>query len=449
MLFRQLEGGKGTMKVNVDLHSHSEYSPSVFNISLYKIAYVAHLKGIDIIGTGDCLFPIWRKVLEKNLEETAEGLFQLKERNQKTPQNIYFVLQTELIFTFAKRGEKGRKRMDVVVLFPSFETVDAGIKLLDKWGVKNTTGRPFILCETPKEVGEKIGRILEINPMIEMIPAHIMTPEGIFGSRNNINSLAEIFGEIPKNIHAIETGLSADVEILSLIPEIDNFTFVSSSDLHSSGFQVVGRESTVLEVEEVSYPKMISAIRGNRVVYTIEFPPSEGKYFLTGHRGDRPQHNGRPCYYSPVFTPSSKLCPICKKNLNIGVLERALELQKIQKGHRKLGELKPNAKPFIRIVPLYEILTYVGGGEREYLKICSEFGSELKLWESGTEEVANRLPQIGLDAKIIEAIIQVKKGNYCFNPPGYDGIFGKLRLGEYLNIMEVKEGPLEVQTALF
>lgn len=436
------------MKINVDLHSHSEHSPGVFNVSLEKVAYVAHLKGINIIGTGDCLFPTWRRLLAESLTET-KGLFQLKNKSQESVSDVYFVLQTELIFTFAKKGEKGRKRIDVVVLFPSFSTVDAAIKFLDKWGVKNTTGRPFILCKTMREVGDKIESLLEINPWIEVVPAHIMTPDGIFGSRNNINSLAEIFGEIPKGIHAIETGLSADAEILSLIPELDNFTFISSSDLHSCGFQMVGRESTVLDMKELTYEEMILSIRNNKIAYTIEFPPSEGKYFLTGHRGDRLGHNGQACYYSPLFTPPSKLCPICKKKLTIGVLERAMELQRLQGGKRTLGELKPNAKPFIRLVPLYEILLKVGGGEKEYLSICSEFGNELNLWSSTTEEIANKLSRINIDPKIIEAVIQVKKGSYCFNPPGYDGNFGELRLGEYLDIMQVREGPLESQLSLF
>ncbi|MCM8798830.1 MAG: endonuclease Q family protein [Candidatus Omnitrophica bacterium] len=341
--------------------------------------------------------------------------------------------------------------MDIVVLFPSFDSVDIGISLLKHWGVKNTTGRPFILCEIPQEVGDKIRKLLEVDPWIEVIPAHIMTPEGIFGSRNNINSFEEIFGEIPKNIHAVETGLSADVEILSLIPELDNFTLISCGDLHSSGFQMVGRESTVLSINQLTYKEIISAIRKNKIAYTVEFPPSEGKYFLTGHRGDKPGHNGEPCYYSPLFSPPSKICPICKKRLNIGVLERALELQKIQGGKRKLGELKPDAKPFIRVVPLFEILTKKGMGEREYLAICREFGNELRLWENKVEEVESKLSKINFNPEIVEAIVQVKKGDYSFNPPGYDGVFGELKLGEYLDIFQVKREPLtrESQISLF
>ena len=198
-----------------------------------------------------------------------------------------------------------------------------------------------------------------------------MTPEGIF--------------ENPRELfHAIETGLSADIEILSLVPELDNFTFISSSDIHSASFSAVGRESTVLEIKNLSYEEIIKAIRENHVLFTVEFPPSEGKYFLTGHRGDRPGHQGKPCYYSPYLSSTSGICPICKKKLNIGVFERVFHLQKFQGGKRKLGELRPNARPFIRAIPLYEVVETKGAGEREYKRFAkpleTNFNSGKQSW---------------------------------------------------------------------
>jgi PHP family Zn ribbon phosphoesterase len=436
------------MRINLDLHLHSNYSPGVFNVSLEKIAFGMGLRGIDVVGTGDCLFPKWKDFLEENLIETAEGIFRLKNIAQSyygldkaIAKRARFILQTELIFTFAKKREKGRKRMDVVVLFPSFTTVDMAIELLSKWGVKNTTGRPFVLCKDPREVGEKIEELAELHPWVEIIPAHIMTPEGIFGSRNNINSLKEVFGGALQRIHAIETGLSADPKILSLIPELDSFTFISSSDAHSVGLNVIGRESTVIKIERMSYPEIISAIRENKVVNTIEFPPSEGKYFLTGHRGDRVGHQGKPCFYSPFLSPSSKICPICRKKLNVGVLERAFELQRLQGGKRKFGEPAENVKPFIHVVPLLEILKLKGYSEREYVAICKEFGNELKVWELDLDETERGLSVLDLNPGVIECILKIKQGDFCFNPPGYDGEFGKLKVGEQIDIFQIKEGP--------
>jgi PHP family Zn ribbon phosphoesterase len=436
------------MRINIDLHCHSNYSPSVFNVSLEKLALAMGLKGIDIMGTGDCLFPQWLETLRNTLTEIEEGIFALQKIKRSDSKasleeikKAKFILQTELIFTFAKKGERGRKRMDVVCLFPSFEIAERAIELLNKWRVKNTTGRPFIICSEPTEVERKIKEIVDLDEWVEVIPAHIMTPEGIFGSHNNINSLKEVFEDASKLFHAVETGLSADGEILSLIPELDNFTFISSSDLHSASVDAVGRESTVLDIKELKYKEIIRAIRENRVLFTIEFPPSEGKYFFTGHRGDRPGHQGIPCYYSPKHSPPSGICPICKKKLNIGVLERAFQLQKIQGGKRKLGELRPEAKPFIRVIPLFEVLKAQMVGEREYIMICGEFGNELKFWEIDVKETEQKLSSLHLEPKLIETLLKVKHGEYCFNPPGYDGVFGTLRIGEKIDLLNIKVGP--------
>jgi len=436
------------MRINIDLHCHSNYSPSVFNVSLEKLAFAMSLKGIDIMGTGDCLFPQWLATLRNALTEIEEGIFSLKKIKRsdfraslEEIKKAKFVLQTELIFTFAKEGDKGRKRMDVVCLFPSFEIAEKAIELLNKWKVKNTTGRPFIVCPESTEVERKIKEIVDLDEWVEVIPAHIMTPEGIFGSHNNINSLKEVFEDASKLFHAVETGLSADREILSLIPELDNFTFISSSDLHSASFDAIGRESTMLDIKELKYKEIIRAIRENRVLFTIEFPSSEGKYFLTGHRGDRPGHQGIPCYYSPKHSPSSGICPICKKKLNIGVLERAFQLQKIQGRKRKLGDLNPEAKPFIRVIPLFEVLKAQMIGEKEYIIICRKFGNELKFWETDVKEAEQKLSSLHLEPKLIETILKVKQGEYCFNPPGYDGVFGTLRIGEEIDLLNIKVGP--------
>ena len=36
----------------------------------------------------------------------------------------------------------------------------------------------------------------------------------------------------------------------------------------------------------------------------------------------------------------------------------------------------------------------------------------------------------GKDEKIAEAIIEVRKGNFCFSPPGFDGSYGELTIGQ-------------------
>src|SRR5512141_2147313 len=64
------------MQVNLDLHIHSKYSMAVsMNMELPEIARGAARKGVKIVGTGDCLHPMWLDAI-KGLPEN-EGLFSL------------------------------------------------------------------------------------------------------------------------------------------------------------------------------------------------------------------------------------------------------------------------------------------------------------------------------------------------------------------------------------
>jgi len=43
-----------------DLHIHSKFSGGASkNIDIFKIAYNCNIKGVNIVGTGDCLHPLW------------------------------------------------------------------------------------------------------------------------------------------------------------------------------------------------------------------------------------------------------------------------------------------------------------------------------------------------------------------------------------------------------
>ena len=150
--------------------------------------------------------------------------------------------------------------------------------------MKNTIGRPFITNENKAQLVERLFEIKAIDPYLEIIPAHVMTPEGIMGSKNSLNSIKEFYGDFTSEIKAIETGLSADPKMLERIPDFANLTMISNSDCHSSALNRIGREFTTLEMKEMNYFEMINSIRENRVKFTAEFNPKEGKFFGTGHR---------------------------------------------------------------------------------------------------------------------------------------------------------------------
>ena len=454
------------MKINCDLHCHSGYAGGVGNISFGDIENAMPLKGIDIVSTGDCLQKEWMKTLRSTMTEVADGLFARSAEklppslSQKTPfgshstercdetpiseNPVKYLLQTEVIFT--SPVGKGRKSVHHVLLFPSFESVERCYDLMDRWGVKLKIGRPFIKCDGRDDVAGRLYDINRIDPLIESIPAHVMTPDGVYGSKNPISYMKDFYGEGVDLINAVETGLSADPIILGQIPELDDYTLISNSDAHSSQLHRMGREFTSFDVEKIDYPSIVRAIRNNRVLHTAEFDPTEGRYFLTGHRKDRKDHGKQYCVYSPKHSPRGNKCPICSKNLTVGVLERSQVLKEEQGGEDRYWGYRPaNSPDFIHMVPLVEIIAYTLGvrspTSKRVLQVYHEMmrwiNSECEMWFMEKADIRRRL--IGnIDDALIDNIIMIKDGAFSFSPMGFDGTYGRLRIGKTADIFEVK-----------
>ncbi len=417
------------MKLTADLHSHSGHAGGVGSISLEGIAETMTLKGIDVFGSGDCLQPEWNKFLEENLTLAEEGLFTIKENK-----TVRFLLQTEVIFT-APAPHGGRKTVHTILLFPDFNSTKLSMKLLKKWSVKINMGRPFIKCESSDDVSDKLFSLLSISEDIMVIPAHILTPQGIYGSDRPVTYLSEFYGNFSHEIYAVETGLSADPEILALIPELDDRALISNSDCHSSALNRIGREYTALNVQEKSYKGIIQAIKSKNIEYTAEFTPSEGRYFLTGHRAGKKGHkDGEFCYFSPDKAP--ELCPICSKPMTKGVLERALELSTLQGASRTLDNITPKQK-YLTIIPLTEVIAAgYGLKNSSSKKVLAEFGKIIKitgteelLWNLGITEIKRRLSE-KIEKSTLDAIKDILNKNYSFSPLGFDGEYGTLELGK-------------------
>ncbi|OLS23727.1 MAG: hypothetical protein HeimC3_23700 [Candidatus Heimdallarchaeota archaeon LC_3] len=444
------------VSVNVDLHFHSSYAGGTGSLSLEDFSKYAPLKGIHLVGTGDVQFIPWRKTLEEKLielEDNNEGLFGLK-TDLNEEKRIKFLLQTEIIFTTALKGTKKRKQSHTLILFPDYESVDRFYHLAENWGSKlEKMARPFILCKSPQDVGEKLESIKNISSLIEIIPAHVLTPDGVFGSNHKLNWLEEFYGEGVNFINIIETGLSADPKLLSLIPEFDNLTFLSNSDAHSASIQRIGREFTALNVsnDNYSYKDIIHSLRNNKVDFTAEFMPSEGRYFLTGHKRTTKGHEkNKFCRFSPKYSPGKNICPICNKELTEGALSRAIHIGKAQ-GEERLMEDYPHNRNFFHFIPLIETIAF---GKKiknpnsksvikTYMQIVNnnEINNESNLWQLSTTKLLNILLK-EVEKNVLDAIVSVRSGNFSYRP-GYDGIYGELVIGskiDYLNIKEVDLG---------
>ncbi|KKR63514.1 hypothetical protein A2210_00305 [Candidatus Woesebacteria bacterium RIFOXYA1_FULL_40_18] len=429
------------MKFVADLEVHSKYARAVSpQMNVPTIAGWAAKKGIDLVGTGDFTHPMWLRELEGNLEEAGEGIYQLKVQNEKS--KVKFLLTSEISCIYSHNG-KGR-RVHILVYLPTFTDVEKFNKeLISKGANLFSDGRPIVGLTLSQIVETALG----VQAKAIIIPAHVWTPWfGFYGSMSGYDHLEEAFGELAKYIPAVETGLSSDPAMNWKIGELTNRRIVSFSDAHSPA--KLGREATVFDLSEISFNALNNAIWGkgaDKIDYTIEFYPEEGKYHYTGHRNCK-------VVYSPNETRKmGTICPVCGRTLTVGVASRVEELGKeeieTESSVDKFGvrwiKDKSKMKPgYVMLVPLLEILSEAldsGVGSKtvllEYDKLINTLGSEFKvLLETklaDIEKVAG--------SKVMEGISKVRSGDIVIEP-GYDGVFGKVRIwkGE-AEVPEAKE----------
>jgi PHP family Zn ribbon phosphoesterase len=212
---------------------------------------------------------------------------------------------------------------------------------------------------------------------------------------------------------------------------LDRLTLISNSDAHSPA--KLGREANIFDTG-ISYPAIIDAIRTKKgFAGTIEFFPEEGKYHYDGHRA---------CAVS--FTPEetmrhSGLCPVCGKNLTIGVMHRVEKLADRKEGLRPEGAL-----PFTSIIPLPEIIAEVvktGVNSKKvtgtYVTLLGALGNEFRiLLETPLQDI-----EAAGSPLLRDAVKKMRDGDVDI-VPGYDGEFGKIRILETAPKKEPKGQPL-------
>ncbi len=399
-----------------DLHFHSKYSRAVSkDMDLENINRWAAIKGMEVVTTSDFTHPAWFKELSTKLQLQDNGLYRLTGDHDSS----HFMLTTELSCIYSKGG-RGR-RIHIVVIMPTLDTVAKLNARLNLIGNLKSDGRPILGLD----VEELTKIILDASDQAMVIPAHIWTPWfSMFGSESGFDTVEECFGKMTKHIYAIETGLSSDPAMNWRLSQLDRLTIVSFSDAHS--LDKIGRESTVFELEQLSYSTIIKALKRqggtkNKISFTVEFYPEEGKYHWDGHRicGIR---------YSPTETKKHKgFCPKCKKPLTIGVLNRVAKLADREEGY------KPAARPtYKKLVPLREIIAEsleLGVGTKkvaaEYDALIKQGGNEFNvLLNLPLEEIKKITTPV-----ITEAIKKVREGS-IYILPGYDGEYGTVRVFE-------------------
>lgn len=479
------------MKVISDLQLHSKYSRAVSQeMVIPKIWQWGRRKGIGLIATGDWTHPLWMREIKSNLEELGNGLLALKTSNEiggnfQTEDGPLFLLETEVSCIYSQGGKL--RRIHILIWAPSVTAADKINKELMQRGANLISdGRP-IMGLTSIQVAEVV---FSIEPTCLVIPAHAWTPWfSLYGSESGFDSIDECFGSFSKNIFAVETGLSSDPAMNWRIKELDTRSIVSFSDAHSG--PKLGREATVFNLAELSYSAIREAIMTvgnttqiskstnhisgimykeskedndtlhpkkdipNTISYTLEFYPEEGKYHYTGHRNCGVKQ-------SPSETKQKgTICPVCGRKLTVGVMHRVEQLagrsEEDLKITKKLmpnmhmsvigSETFPNRPPYVMLVPLQEILAEAIGSmptsqsvQNEYKKLTDNFDGEFEILLKTKIEDITKVS----GPRVAEGIQKIRDGNIVVDP-GYDGVFGKVKIwGD-----EKKEEKKKEQLSLF
>jgi uncharacterized protein (TIGR00375 family) len=398
------------MRIVADLHVHSKYARATSpTFDLEGIAEGAKIKGIDVVATGDFTHPQYFEEIKETLKDWNGGL--------ANHNGVKYILSSEVNVSFELNGRN--KRMHQVLLSPSVEVAAQINDRISKYGGLGTDGRPQLHISAAGLVEE----LLSISNDIVVIPAHVWTPHfSLFGSNSGVNSIEEGFEDKAHKIFALETGLSSDPQMNWMISALDRFTLVSNSDAHSKG--KLGREANVFEFgnqEEVTYVNLINAIRTRKgFVKTYEFYPEEGKYHQDGHRD---------CKVNVTPWEAKEYgnkCPVCRKQLTIGVLHRIYDL-----ADRKYGFKPEKAVPFQHTVPLTTVIAKALKKSEtskqifeEYDRLIRYFGNEFAVYEAKEDQI-----RLATSPEIANAIIRVNTGKVRWIP-GHDGVFGELVLDD-------------------
>ncbi len=407
------------MKILADLHIHSRFSRATSKeLNIRNLEKYARIKGLNLLGTGDFTHPEWLKELKNELIEDDTGIL-------KTKTEFNFILQGEISLVYTQEG-KGRK-IHNVLLAKNFDIVEQINESLLKRGRLDYDGRPIfnLSCVEFTEMMKNIDKDIEI------IPAHIWTPWfSLFGSMSGFDSIEGCFKDQKKHIHALETGLSSDPAMNWRLSQLDDFTLISNSDLHSFWPWRIGRECNVFDIK-LAYDDLIKALKTkNGFIETIEVDPNYGKYHFDGHR------TCKVCMNPKDSIKNKNICPKCGKKLTIGVLHRVEELADREEG------FKPNnAIPFRSIIPLSEIISHLTGNAvatkkvwEEYYKLVDKERPEFDVLLDIELEELKKLT----DEKIAEAIIKNRERKIPIQP-GFDGEYGYPIFNEKIKKMEIKQ----------
>lgn len=367
------------MQPNADLHIHSPFSMAVSKaMSPESLLEAAQIKGVDVLGTGDALHPVWRSLWVDYIDNDA-GILIVPTMEIEAQGKVHHLIMTD--------------------------TLDAAATIADAFGPFSsnirTSGRPYVSLN-----GEQILEIVHECGGIAG-PAHAFTPwTGMYG---RYDSLMACYGAETPDF--LELGLSADSSYGACISELDGLPFLSNSDAHSPSPLKVGREFSRLKINTKTPKSVIHHICGGDISLNAGFFPEEGKYNRTACSR---------CYHQFTSDEAEQMswrCPFDGGRIKMGVRDRALL-------HAFKGlSVRP---PYVHVIPLGEIVSLVLGVSSPltrkcqalYVELTATFGTEIAiLMDIPLSDIC------AVNGKIAGVISDLRSGNVILHPGG-GGKFG-------------------------
>lgn len=406
------------MIINADLHIHSRFSGATSEkMDIKTISLEAPRKGVNIVGTGDCLHSGWIKEI-KECNVVDDGTFELN--------GTRFILSTEI---------EDQRRVHHLLYFPNFSAVEEfKEKIKSKSKNLETDGRPNVdmggeeLATIAKDVGALIGAAHAFTPWTAMYAYH--------------DSLKDCYGDLADYVSFAELGLSADSNFADRIEELHRLTFLTNSDSHSPHPVRLAREFNRFEVNDATFEevkKAILRVGGNKPVLNVGLPPQEGKYHesaciscFTHYTLEEAQRRRWKCS--------------CGKRIKKGVKDRISEIADYKEPRH------PDHRPtYVHLIPLAEIITKAIGQQNPFTQTVSKrwdelvtaFGSEINvLIDSDIEDIA----KVTVPA-VTEAIKAFREKRVVIRPGG-GGQYGIIELPSEKELITVSLGPKDKQMSL-
>lgn len=386
------------MIVSADLHLHSPYTKQLDDPpTLEQFATNAQLKGLDIIGSGDCLHPRWMQQIQQ-FSEVDLGTYQYG--------------KTRLILT-AEISTKDN--VHHLLLFPDIYAVTEFreiIKPLTPTISKH--GRPQIMIDSV----EAAEQACDVGAIIG--PAHVF--DSFSGMYARYNSIRGCYQHMSSEIFFVELGLSANTYMADKINELHQLTFLSNSDTHNPHPIRLGREFTQFSVKDATFKELALAIQrknGNKPVLNVGIPPEEGKYHNTGCLCCHTQ-------YSFYQASEQQWKCDCGGMIKKGVTDSIDEKASYQPSQHPL-----HRPQYLSLLPLHEIITrvhheqnpFTSAVSKEWNRLINTFGNEITTLINTPIQDLSKIAS----TMLVEAIQAFRNAIIHFHPGG-GGIYGSFTI---------------------